>query len=359
MPKTLLLADDSVVIQKLVGLSFANLDVELMTADDGDAALSLARARRPDVIILDVVMPGRSGYEVCEALQRDPALAQIPVLLLTGTFEGFDEGRARQVGAVGHITKPFEAQVLVDRVTALFDAAATLPPHANPSPFSPAEESSERATDPFDLFEDDLADLTAAAFIPNEVRPETPGEAASVAGLPGGDPTPQPTEISHQEIDLELDLDLADFALDDGFADANLGSSAFEPRDAEVSPDWLSHNRSDAPTHEPREPEVQAPLDATIVPLGAAPTSEAPMRAAAEPSAAPNASEALPAAMREQLAETLEKIAWEAFSDLSDQVVREVLQRVETIAWEVIPQLTETIIREEIRRLKDEPNERS
>ena len=52
--------------------------------------------------------------------------------------------------------------------------------------------------------------------------------------------------------------------------------------------------------------------------------------------------------------DTLEKIAWEAFSDLSEQVVRQVLERVETIAWEVIPQLTETLIREEIRRLKDD-----
>ena len=189
---------------------------------------------------------------------------------------------------------------------------------------------------------------------------ESAAAEANIAGLPAGAPTPQPPEVSHQEIDLELDLDLADFALDDGFADANFSSSAFEPRDAEVSPDWLSHDRSAAASHEPTPPEVPTPpLDETIVPLGAAPTDEAPIHTANEPNAAPAASEALPAAIREQLAETLEKVAWEAFSDLSDQVVREVLQRVETIAWEVIPQLTETIIREEIRRLKDEPNERS
>ena len=59
--------------------------------------------------------------------------------------------------------------------------------------------------------------------------------------------------------------------------------------------------------------------------------------------------------MRERLHDTLEKVAWEAFSDLSDQVVRQVLERVEAIAWEVIPQLTETMIRDEIRRLKDDP----
>ena len=64
--------------------------------------------------------------------------------------------------------------------------------------------------------------------------------------------------------------------------------------------------------------------------------------------------EAISAAIRERLHETLEKVAWEAFSELSEQVVRQVLERVETIAWEVIPQMTETLIREEIRRLKAE-----
>ncbi len=116
MPKTLLLADDSVTIQKVVGISFANEDVELITVDNGDDALVKARDSRPDVILADVVMPGKNGYEVCEALKADPELCHIPVLLLTGTFEAFDEERAKQAGADGHITKPFEAQILVDRV---------------------------------------------------------------------------------------------------------------------------------------------------------------------------------------------------------------------------------------------------
>ena len=116
MSKTLLLADDSVVIQKLVGLSFANEDVEIVTTDNGDDAVVKAREIRPDVVLADVVMPGKSGYEVCEAIKQDPALAQIPVLLLTGTFEAFDEARATAAGANGQITKPFEAQALVERV---------------------------------------------------------------------------------------------------------------------------------------------------------------------------------------------------------------------------------------------------
>jgi len=119
MPKTLLLADDSVTIQKVVGISFANEDIELLTVDNGDDAIARAREAKPDIVLADVVMPGRNGYEVCEAIKSDPQLAHIPVLLLTGTFEAFDEDRAGHAGADGHVTKPFEAQGLVDRVNGL------------------------------------------------------------------------------------------------------------------------------------------------------------------------------------------------------------------------------------------------
>jgi CheY-like chemotaxis protein len=98
MPKTLLLADDSVTIQKVVGISFANEDIRIVTVDNGDDAVLRAREIRPDIVLADVVMPGKSGYDVCAALKADPTLAGIPVLLLTGTFETFDEARAARVG---------------------------------------------------------------------------------------------------------------------------------------------------------------------------------------------------------------------------------------------------------------------
>lgn len=95
MSKKLLLADDSVVIQKLVGLSFANEDIEIISTDNGDDAVSLAREVQPDVVLADVVMPGLSGYEVCEAIRQDANLSHLPVLLLTGTFEAFDEASSK------------------------------------------------------------------------------------------------------------------------------------------------------------------------------------------------------------------------------------------------------------------------
>ncbi len=195
MAKTLLLADDSVTIQKVVGISFASEDVDLVTVDNGDDAVSRAKEIRPDAILADVVMPGKNGYEVCEAVKADPALSHVPVLLLTGTFEAFDEERAQRCGAAGHVAKPFEAQVLVERVRELFaqsaaaaPAPAPAPPAATPSPteaptqnpaasappvVAPATASND---DGFDFFDEDLSPPSAA---PVPAPPPSPAPAAA------------------------------------------------------------------------------------------------------------------------------------------------------------------------------------
>jgi CheY-like chemotaxis protein len=168
MPKTLLLADDSVTIQKVVGISFANEDVAITTVDNGRDAVAKARAMKPDIILADVVMPGMSGYEVCEAVKADPNLRHIPVLLLTGTFEAFDQARASAVGAAGHVAKPFEAQTLVDRVKQLLaSSAATVVRPAAARPSSPAPAPAPRVTAPaddaFDFFSEEAPQPVAPA----------------------------------------------------------------------------------------------------------------------------------------------------------------------------------------------------
>jgi CheY-like chemotaxis protein len=93
MPKTLLLADDSVTIQKVVGIVFATEDYRITAVDNGEDALRKAREMRPDIVLADAVMPRMNGYELCQAIKADPQLADVPVLLLAGTFEPFDEAR--------------------------------------------------------------------------------------------------------------------------------------------------------------------------------------------------------------------------------------------------------------------------
>lgn len=117
--KKILLADDSITIQKVVELTFSDADYQVISVSNGAQALKKIAEVRPNVVLLDVIMPEKNGYEVCEQIKRSPATAGIPVLLLTGTFEPFDRKRAELAGADGHLTKPFESQVLVAKVEEL------------------------------------------------------------------------------------------------------------------------------------------------------------------------------------------------------------------------------------------------
>jgi DNA-binding response OmpR family regulator len=119
MTTKILLADDSVTIQKVVELTFSDKNYKVTTVGDGESALRKAREARPDIILLDVIMPGMDGYEVCSVLKQDPDLKDVPVLLLTGTFEVFDTEKSQRVHADGYITKPFESQELIARVRRL------------------------------------------------------------------------------------------------------------------------------------------------------------------------------------------------------------------------------------------------
>lgn len=205
MPKTILLADDSVTIQKVVGISFANEDVVLLTVDNGDEALNRARESRPDIVLADIVMPGMSGYEVCAALRADSELRNVPVLLLSGTFETFDEDRARDVGADGHITKPFEAQALVDQVNELL-ARATPDPLSLPDGNSHTTLLEPAQAPAYDFFDDEMAAPAAAP----EATPVA--ETTLLASDPNDD------SAVGQVFDLE--------PLDDSQSGADLGSTA-------------------------------------------------------------------------------------------------------------------------------------
>lgn len=121
MSKTLLLADDSVTIQRVIELTFADEDIHVVAVGDGQQAIDRIKTDPPDIILADTGMPERDGYEVAAFVKGDPALAGIPVVLLTGAFEPLDERRARQIGADGVLVKPFEPQLVIDRVRALLE----------------------------------------------------------------------------------------------------------------------------------------------------------------------------------------------------------------------------------------------
>jgi hypothetical protein len=423
-------------------------------------------------------MPGKSGYEVCEAIKADPELRHIPVLLLTGTFEAFDEEQAARVGAAGHVAKPFEAQTLVDRVNELLAAS---PP---PAPATAAMSAPKAAADPaprlagnddsFDFFDDDLSDVAApTASTPDPMPMESEGSAFSfgvsdvapvddplaspLVAAPASDHTVailpddagaadfefdaplavDPVEVPPTALSADLDDrgygDPADELLavaspddDDSFVTADATGTADESFDfsfdgeaARLVPpgasaplhveaedvaqatvldprgasgyDVSSSDLGDpfaGPTAEPMAPSIDAPqpgdatqfldldapgddepiasvemVDAPAVPVAEDPICEAPPQPpeAARSLTADDAAARTDSVLaeitpqiREQIHDTLEKIAWESFGDVTEKVVAEVVDRIEKVAWEVIPQLTEKLVKAEIRRMKGE-----
>ena len=140
MAHKLLLADDSITIQKVVSLTFAEEDFDVTCVGNGEIALEKIREARPDIILADIFMPRKTGYEVCEFVKSSPLYQHIPVILLVGTFEPFDKNEAARVRSDGYLTKPFETTALVKLVRQTL-AKAGPAPAAPPAPPARAAEA--------------------------------------------------------------------------------------------------------------------------------------------------------------------------------------------------------------------------
>jgi CheY-like chemotaxis protein len=141
MAKTLLLADASVTIQRVVELTFSHEDVRVISVSDGARAIQWLDNERADIAIVDVDLPEVDGYSVAAHMRKSPRLQKVPVLLLAGAFDPVDQDRVRSIGCDGVIVKPFEPQMVVARVKELLAAvpapakreARTGPPLVGPS----------------------------------------------------------------------------------------------------------------------------------------------------------------------------------------------------------------------------------
>ncbi len=188
MPKKILLADDSITIQKVVELTFSDGDYEVTAVNNGAKAVQKLAEMRPDIILSDIIMPEKNGYEVCEYVKSHPDFRNIPVVLLTGTFEPFDPDRAEKAGCDAVVTKPFESQSLIHKVEELIASAQSASaPAAEPEPEpaaaspwmddTPAAAPSAFSTASGDAFTHD-ADIFGAAPTP-EATTEMPFELPS------------------------------------------------------------------------------------------------------------------------------------------------------------------------------------
>jgi len=106
VPK-ILVADDNANIQKMVSLSFEDRGIQVIAVGNGEAAVRRIPDLQPDLVLADIFMPVRNGYEVCEFVKKDERFSHVPVILLVGAFDPLDEKEARRVGADGVLKKPF------------------------------------------------------------------------------------------------------------------------------------------------------------------------------------------------------------------------------------------------------------
>jgi CheY-like chemotaxis protein len=414
MSNKLLLADDSITIRKVVGIIFANEDYSLSVVDNGMAALEKAREIMPDIILADVVMPGKTGYEVCEEIRRDPDLGHLPLLLLTGAFEPFDEDKARLSGADDFISKPFESQQLLEKVQSLIElgrerkAAKTKPEPevaiAETAPatvsFAAVEEAEfalppteEVAEEPAFLLEEISSDEGTVAALPEddlwgafeleELAEEEPAQLEPVMEKEIVDPfaelealdeftlgeerKPVPPIISHEASVAPPAEEAWQPAADEPFTLGEEEETVGLGMEGEEEPFTLCVEE---------EPVAAGPVSGDVFVLGEEAGEQSFSTSFAEPPVeAPPAGQEieLQFAPEEEYVPVLPPLAPEVHSlsaepaaalpavsgevTLSDEQLAAIVSKIsrdviEKIAWEVVPDLAEMLIREEIRKLK-------
>lgn len=138
MARKILLADDSVTAQNMGRKILADAGYEVITVNNGSAALKKIAEQKPDLIVLDVYMPGYSGLEVCQRLKDVPETSRIPVILTVGKLEPFKPEEAKRVRAEGFIVKPFEASELLSALSKLEDKIVPRSEASKPGRFARA-----------------------------------------------------------------------------------------------------------------------------------------------------------------------------------------------------------------------------
>lgn len=117
MAARILVVEDEPENRLLIRIVLRNEGYEVVEAEDGPTALALAERQRPDLILLDVMMPGINGFAVFERLRENPRLRSVPVIMLTALAQRSDVERAVELGVDGYVTKPFEPADLVHAVS--------------------------------------------------------------------------------------------------------------------------------------------------------------------------------------------------------------------------------------------------
>jgi CheY-like chemotaxis protein len=187
LARRILLADDSVTAQNMGRRILTDAGYELVTVNNGSAALKKIAELKPDIVVLDVYMPGYGGLEVCQRIKESPDTARIPVLLTVGKLEPFKPDEARRVGADAFIVKPFEATELLTALTKLEDKIVAAPQPQKSGRFAKALAAVEQS-DTGDRFGNKETGWKNRLTIPGpNAKPKAPEEAPEIAAGPARD----------------------------------------------------------------------------------------------------------------------------------------------------------------------------
>ncbi|MFA6283021.1 MAG: response regulator [Desulfurivibrionaceae bacterium] len=116
--ETILVVEDDENIQQLVGYNLAKAGFHVIYADNGEQALNVIKREKPDLIVLDLMLPGLSGFEICKLVRKDPKTKNLPIVMLTAKSEENDMAAGLDLGADDYITKPFSPKILISRIKA-------------------------------------------------------------------------------------------------------------------------------------------------------------------------------------------------------------------------------------------------
>ena len=395
--RKLLLADDSVTIQKVIDLTFADEGVQVVAFGNGREAIENIEEIAPDVVLADVFMPLMNGYEVCRYIKENEKLKHIPVMLLVGSFEPFDEAEARRVGADDTLTKPFQSiRRLIDKVGALVSSkpADELPTRqADEVPTAELPKTEEPAVEEVKLSSQELEISTADTQpLPEGWQATSTHREHKVLAIESKTDDEQmdspATELKHdtqvEPADALLDLgdfeavqavDADDFVLDlDPYegpdssirepytpeavpmrafvepqvseAVAEMGSQDFTYQ-SQIQNEAVSSYRSTAElAYEDQVHEV-----ANLEPVATYEAQEdASVGAGMPKTSVVNDSVPAGALTADSLSpELIDAIARRAVALLSEKVVQE-------IAWEVVPDLAELLIKRQLEQKESQPN---
>jgi len=369
--RTLLVADDSITIQRVIELTFADEDFRVVAVSDGQQAIDRLSVDAPDIVLADIGMPKRSGYEVATFVKTQPALAGIPVLLLTGAFEAVDEARVRASGADGVLVKPFEPSAVIGRVKELLGigkgAAAPAAPSGRLITTAGGPPPESRAPRPEPPPPAAPAAPVAAAASWEELRAETGlgPETASVEGPPvGGDDYFDSLDAAFDTLDQRLSNPSSGAAPANAARTPPPAAKDGRPPVFEVEDEWFGEEVANAAREQATSalPPPPAPVVASVP---AVPVPAAPMGATVAGPPMASVADAFAVFLADEQGEGVAPPApvVPVTEHLIDEVTARVAARLATggLSGEVraiVVETAERLVREEIRRIRGEAERR-